>query len=60
MASNVIRALSSRTCLALRTRSMVEVRPISILSTPIKQSGVLNTDVSGRRHPDPTDVGKSA
>jgi len=44
MASNVIRALSSRTCLALRTRSMVEVRPISILSTPIKQSGVLNTD----------------
>lgn len=44
MASNVIRALSRRTCLALRTRSMVEVRPISILSTPIKQSGVLNTD----------------
>lgn len=44
MASNVIRAVSRRTCLALRTRSMVEVRPISILSTPIKQSGVLNTD----------------
>jgi len=44
MASNVIRALTRRTCLALRTRSMVEVRPISILSTPIKLSGVLNTD----------------
>jgi len=38
MASNVVRAFSRRACLALRSRSLVEVRPYSAVATPAIQS----------------------
>lgn len=38
MASNVVRALSKRACVVLRTRSMVEGRSYSAISTPAIRS----------------------
>jgi len=46
MASNVIRVLSRRVCLGMKTRSMAEVRPLSLLSTPVSQSNIVNAKTS--------------
>jgi len=52
MASNVIRAVSRSVSLGLRTRSMVEVRPISLMSTtvptatPVTQSNIFSAKTS--------------
>jgi len=45
MASNVIRVMSRRVCLGLKTRAMVEVRPFSLMSTPHSQPAILSGKV---------------
>ena len=47
MASNVIRVMSRRVCLGLKTRAMVEVRPLSLMSTPHSQPAILSGKVNG-------------
>ena len=37
--------MSRRMCLGLKTRPMVEVRPLSLISTPVTHSTVLNAKV---------------
>jgi len=46
MASNVIRVMSRRVCLGLKTRPVVEVRPLSLMSTPVTHSTVLSAKTS--------------
>jgi len=46
MASNVIRVMSRRVCLGLKTRPVVDVRPLSLMSTPVTHSTVLSAKTS--------------
>merc|ERR1711931_469196 len=42
----VIRVMSRRVCLGLKTRPVVEVRPLSLMSTPVTHSTVLSAKTS--------------